>query len=121
MRLRNKIHNKKVSSHPLGPDATFIFIDFFSFQSGSPLNRPKPLKMAKICSKKVIIPHFLVGRRPNTDRFHFLACAQGRCLVTGCTGVGRRPTPEPPAGARIFWRLAPKNYSITKLSLVTYY
>ena len=52
----------------------------------------------------------VVVRRPTThllhmpsttDLFHVLACAHGRCLVMGRTGVGRRPTPEPPAGARM--------------------
>ena len=62
----------------------FNFIDFFSFQSGNPLNWPTLLKMAKICPKKVRILHFLVGRRPTTDilvdrrqttdLFHVLAC-----------------------------------------------
>ena len=65
-------------SHPLGPDASF----YFFFHLESPLNWPKPLKMAKICPKKVRIPHFLVVRRPTTDLFHVFACTHGRCLVT---------------------------------------
>ena len=32
---------------------------------------------------------------------HVLACTHGWRLVPGITGVGRRPTPEPPAGARM--------------------
>ena len=37
---------------------------------------------------------------------HVLVCTHGWRLVTGITGVGRRPTPEPPAGARMIgaWR-----------------
>ena len=63
MRLRNKSHKIKKNCHILqGHMQLFIFLFFFSFQSGSPLNWPKPLEMAKICPKKVRIPHFLVGR-----------------------------------------------------------
>ena len=32
---------------------------------------------------------------------HVLACTHGRRSVTGITGVGLRPTPKPPAGARM--------------------
>ena len=51
----------------------------------------------------VRIPHILVGLQPTTDLFHVLACAHGRCPVTGSTGVGRRPThPSPPQGLGFF-------------------
>ena len=51
----------------------------------------------------------------------------GHCPDPGSTGVGRRPTPEPPAGARIYWRVAPinssevnrKNCRITKFGFIS--
>ena len=61
-------------------------------------------KMVKIQIYKPMVTVF-VGRRPTTDLFHVLACAHGHCPVMGSTSVGRRPTPEPHAGARIFWRV----------------
>ena len=77
----------------------------------------KSYKMAETCRKMVKIQIFkplviiVVGQRPTTDLFHVLAYVHGHCLVMGSTGVGQRPTSEPPAGARIFWHVAQKNSS----------
>ena len=37
----------------------------------------------------------------SAKNFYVLACTHGRRSVTGITGLGRRPKPEPPAGARM--------------------
>ena len=65
-------------------------------------------KCLRVC-RGVIWSRAVVGQRPTTDLLNMLACMHGCRLVTCSTGVGRSPTPKPPAGARIFLRLAPKN------------
>ena len=73
--------------------------------------------MAKICPKKVRIPHFLVGRRPTTDLFdenwaggpYWRTPAVWSRAARVCGPKAH--TPEPPAGARIYWRVAPINSS----------
>ena len=68
--------------------------------------------MAKICQKKVRIPHFLVGQRPTTDLFHVLACVHVRCTVTGSMGVwAEGPHASPPQGLGFFYQ---KNFKTLK-------
>ena len=75
------------------------------------------LKLLNSAQKRSKFPIF-VGRRPTTDLFHVLACGHGHCPASGSTGVGRRPTPEPPARARIYWCVAPINSSMLYLNLL---
>ena len=114
MQLRNESHKITKVFHILY-DKMQIFIILIFFQSGSP---PKLLKCVENGQNFTFLPLAVLGQRPTTDILHVLACVHGPRLVTCSTGVGHRPTPEPPAGAKMFW---PHSVQTFYLCISTYY